>query len=193
MSLVQRRGFLLLSGVSAGLLAAPALRAQTGNIANGLQGDPRFREFMDLIVRGAFTSYLSEPGPVTMFAPVNEAFQSAPYLMMNNTMPLGGTSGPADPAQGRDTWGMIIANHVVMGQALRLAQLTNGLQLRTRADGMLAVANAGGNIEVRNVSSGPLRSFRSMGGTEVPPARVVGPELVATNGVIIPVNNFLWL
>jgi len=192
MTQVKRRGFLMLSGVSVGVLAAPALRAQTANIANVLQGDPRFAEFMDLIVRGSFQSYLTEPGQATMFAPVNEAFQSAPYLMMSNTAPLGSGSGRQDATEGRNTWGMIIANHVVMNQALRPAQLTNGLQLKTRADGQLTIAHdSSGNIEVRSVAAdGRMRSFG--GAATVAPARVVGPELLATNGVIIPVNNFLW-
>jgi len=190
---LKRRGLLLLSGAAAGGLAAPALRAQGTDMANLLQGDPRFSEFMDLIVRGSFQSYLAQPGPATIFAPVNEAFRSPRYLMMSNTAQMGGGQGNQDPTQGRATWGMVLSNLVVVGEALPISALTNGRTFRTLGGSQLAVSNSGGVIEISNTTPpNQLQTFNMIGSSEIPPARVVGQELVARNGVIIPINNWIW-
>jgi len=59
--------------LSAGLAAAAFAQ---GNIVQVASADPNLRVLVDAVVRGGLVSALEGPGPFTVFAPVNEAFDA---------------------------------------------------------------------------------------------------------------------
>src|SRR5215208_3444679 len=75
------RAFSLAVGLTLaiGVLAAPLVDAQPQqNIAQVAQGDPRFSTLVRAVQAGGLADTLSGPGPFTVFAPTNDAFNKLP-------------------------------------------------------------------------------------------------------------------
>lgn len=198
---IRRRGLLALGSFSAAALAAPALRAQTTavspvSIADTLAGDNRFTRLLDLATKATAVQEFRGPGPMTVFAPTDDAFRNAPAGIMQDLMTLGGqrdSQGGGDSSQ-RIRWLALIQYHIVPGAFTPQQLAGTDRRLRTRNGNDISVSTANGMITVRNPA--PLQQFGGLsafGANFNPqPARQVGPEIVAANGIVYPVDQILW-
>jgi uncharacterized surface protein with fasciclin (FAS1) repeats len=200
MSSTSRRGFLALGSLAGGTLAAPALlRAQSlTNIADTLAGDTRFTRFLDVITRASMVPDFRQPGPMTVFAPVDQAFMGAPAGLMQDLM-TGGQGGGAGgdssgDSSGRLRWMALINYHIVPG-AFRLAELAGAdRRLRTKNGADLQFSGSAGAMTIRNPAPAQqMAGFGAFGANfNARPAQIIGAETVASNGVIYPISELLF-
>ncbi|NKC33559.1 fasciclin domain-containing protein [Falsiroseomonas selenitidurans] len=194
-----RRGFLALGGVAAGSLAAPALlRAQTvpatATLADTMAGDNRFSRFLDLITRAHLVEDFRSAQPMTVFAPTDAAFNSAPAGILADLAGTSGGSGEnrSDPDISRLS--ALINYHILPG-AFRASDLMGeNRRLRTRNGSDLAISGTGGALTLQNPSPGGQTGGFRAGGINIAtqPARVVQANIQASNGVIHAVDQVLF-
>jgi hypothetical protein len=188
------RRFLL---IGAGLLASPgALRAQTRNVIDMLAGDGRFNRWVEVVGRGGATDQFRGAGPMTVFAPVDAAFQGTGWQRIEELLSQGssgggggGTLGGGSPDTSRLR--SFIGYHVIAGRALAPAELKGEMLLPTVAGGNLLVAARNGAIAVSNPQPNSQNTFGVGGVNVAPAAAVVGPAIVANNGIIYPIDGLL--
>lgn len=199
MTSMHRRGFLALGSLAAGTLAAPAvLRAQSlTNIADTMAGDTRFTRFLDIVTRATMVEDLKQPGPFTVFAPIDQAFLSAPAGLLQDLLTIGqrqaGGQSSGDSSE-RNRWVALIDYHVVPG-AFDATQLAGSeRRLRTRNGADLQVSGGQGMMQVSNPAPAQqVSGFGAFGAQANPtPAQVLGSPTLASNGVIYPISQILW-
>lgn len=193
MTLFNRRG-LLLAGTGFAVLGAPSvLRAQNRTLADTLAADPRFSRLLDMLTRGGAVEDLRQPAPLTLFAPVNAAFEGAPAGQIN--MLLGqSTSGPNEGTANREGIARLVRNHLVRGNHLA-AELRGGdKMLTTVAGSTLKVEGGKTPMIVANTKPALQPGGQSVAGLNVAavPAEIVEADIMASNGVIHAVNQILW-
>lgn len=190
MTLTRRFGLL----AAAGLLAAPTIgRAQMRTIADTLAGDTRFTRLLDLATRAGAVEDLRQAAPMTLFAPVDQAFMGAPAGLIQDL--IGNSeSGNNVNAVERQRVMALIQYHLVPG-AMSAEQLSGGeRRLRTVNGGDLLISGSGTSMTIRNPA--PAQQVGSFGaaGAQVAasPAQVLGSPTMASNGVIYPISQILW-
>jgi uncharacterized surface protein with fasciclin (FAS1) repeats len=152
--------------------ATEAPAAATGTVVTVAQGNPDFTTLVSAVQAAELVETLNGPGPFTVFAPTNAAFEKIPAATRESLMA---------PAGKQDLTG-ILTYHVVPGNVSAAAlaeQITAGggqAQLSTVQGGTLtARANADGSITLTDAA----------GNT----SRVVQADVAATNGVIHAIDT----
>ncbi|BAT53272.1 hypothetical protein NOS3756_22310 [Nostoc sp. NIES-3756] len=160
-----------LQPLATNVAAANYIVGGTGTTAGGVQGgtivalagsNSSFSTLASLIRTAGLADTLQQAGPYTVFAPTNEAFAALPA----------GTLEQLQQPQNRELLRRILQYHVVPGQ-LSASQLTSG-QLTT-AD------NVPVNVKVDSANNQ----------IAINEARVVQPNIQASNGVIHAINEVL--
>jgi uncharacterized surface protein with fasciclin (FAS1) repeats len=198
MTPMQRRGFLALGGVAAGTLAAPRLvgaqqQRPTATIANTLAGDTRFSRFLDLVTRVSAVENLNQVGPITLFAPTDQAFAGAPAGILQDLLGMSGSGQNTGDAE-RQRVLALINYHIVPG-ALRAEEIAGAdRRLRTLNGADIQVSGSAGSLRLQNPAPGQqIAGFGAAGMQANPrPTEVSGPPIQASNGVIYPINQILW-
>ncbi|QLE54473.1 fasciclin domain-containing protein [Nostoc sp. TCL26-01] len=121
-----------------------------------------FSTLASLLKTAGLTETLQQPGPYTVFAPTNEAFAALPA----------GTLEQLQQPQNKELLVKILRYHVVPGQ-LTSSQLSSG-QLKTAEEGSINIKVDSANNQIA-----------------VNEARVVQPNIQASNGVIHAINEVL--
>jgi uncharacterized surface protein with fasciclin (FAS1) repeats len=93
--------------------------AETGNIVAVAQETPDLSTLVEAVVAAELVETLEEPGPYTVFAPTNEAFEA-----------LGGTLETLLEPANQDELAEILTYHVVPGE-LTSSELSDGQMLET--------------------------------------------------------------
>lgn len=197
MTPMKRRGFLAFGSLAAGSLAAPrVLRAQSlRTVADTLAGDNRFSTLLDIITRISMVEDFRAAEPMTLFAPVNQAFTGAPATILADV--LGGAQTGSQASAGateRQRYVALINYHVVPGM-FRVADLQGSdRRLRTRNGSDLQISATGNTLQLRNPAPSQQLAGFNAPTAHLPtgPAEVIGPETVASNGVIYPINQVLF-
>jgi uncharacterized surface protein with fasciclin (FAS1) repeats len=197
MTSLKRRGFIALGSLAAGALAAPAvLRAQTATaprtLADTMAGDTRFSRFLDLITRASAVEDFRQAAPITVFAPVDQAFLGAPAGLIQD---LTGRNegGPNVGDTERQRLLALIRNHMVAGTFPAAQIAGSDRRLQTLNGGDVQISGAEGNMTVRNPAPGTqLGAFGAAGLQAAPPAQVLGSPVVASNGLIYPISQIVW-
>ncbi|MEA5565414.1 fasciclin domain-containing protein [Anabaena sp. UHCC 0399] len=136
---------------------------QTGNdIVSIAAASNSFSTLTSLLKAAGLADTLQQPGPYTVFAPTNEAFAALPA----------GTLQQLQQPENRELLVKILTYHVVPGQ-LTANQLSSG-ELKT-------VENSPVNIQVDSANNQ----------IAVNEARVIQPNIQASNGVIYAINQVL--
>lgn len=131
-----------LGGTETEPLGDPGTETEIGGAAGVEQdilgmaaGNPEFSMLTQAIEAAGLQDALSDVGPITVFAPTDEAFSSVDQSMLTELM--------ADPTQ----LGDILQYHIVEGEVLP-ADLTDGATLDTLAGETLDVSVDGGTTMV---------------------------------------------
>jgi uncharacterized surface protein with fasciclin (FAS1) repeats len=198
MTSMHRRGFLALGSLAAGSLAAPAaLRAQSlTNIADTMAGDTRFTRFLDIITRATLVEDFKEAGPITVFAPVDQAFLNAPAGILQDLLQIGQSRGgqTGGDASERNRWVALINYHVVPG-VFEPSQISGAdRRLRTKNGADIQISGSPGSMQISNPAPAQqVGGFGAFGAqANATPASVLGQPTRATNGIIYPINQILW-
>ncbi|WP_158287716.1 fasciclin domain-containing protein [Falsiroseomonas bella] len=196
MTSLKRRGFLAFGSLAAGSLAAPAaLRAQPQSartLADTLAADTRFSRFLDLIVRLSAQSLFQQAAPMTVFAPVDQAFMGAPAGLLQDlvgTVGSGNTTNDSENQRGL----ALIRNHMVAGAFSPQQLAGNDRRLASVNGGDLQISGAPGSLTIRNPAPGTqIGAFGAAGMQAALPAQVLGSPVLASNGVIYPISQIIW-
>jgi PGF-CTERM protein len=132
------------------------------NIVEVAAADGDFDTLVSAVSTAGLAGTLSGPGPYTVFAPSDAAF---------NELPSGVLADLTTNESMRDTLRGILAYHVVPGRVLS-SDLADGMELRTVEGGNLRVTVDNGSIMING-------------------ANVVRPNINASNGVIHAIDAVL--
>jgi uncharacterized surface protein with fasciclin (FAS1) repeats len=183
-------------GAAAGLLAAPAiLRAQVasmGDITTVLASVSQFSRFLELAQRGGELDRLRGTQELTLFVPSNAAIERNPGLLMNL---LGGTTGSQQGSVDEFRTTALLTHHMLAGvittqsfsgQTRDVASLNGGL---VQLNGMAVPAT----VAIVKPSGGAGSNFATgVGGQNLQPAaKIIMPDLMASNGVVHGIDNML--
>lgn len=151
---------ILASSAAALLLTAPI--ASAADIVDIAAGDPTFSTLVTAVTEAGLVGTLQSPGPFTVFAPTNDAFDKLPYGVLGKLL---------EPAN-NDLLNELLLYHVVSGdvRAADVVMLTSA----TTAQGEDVKVNARGN------------------GVRINNANVTTTDIVADNGVIHVVDRVLF-
>jgi uncharacterized surface protein with fasciclin (FAS1) repeats len=165
-------------------------QAQTRNVMETLAADGRFTRFIDLITQAGVTDQLRSTASVTVFAPVDPAFDVVNARITDLTAQGSGNinQNSADPLRLRE----FIAYHIVSG-SMPSSGLTDGRRFKTVNGAEILIANDGSKIAVSNPAPERQTGSFGAGGLNVQaPALIVGPDMVANNGIIHAVSQVLF-
>lgn len=130
---MKRRSSLI--ALAAGvLLAACATTPAPAPLADILAREPQLSTFNRLVAQAGLANELRAAGPLTVFAPSDEAFKAVPAKTMEALA--------ADPAQLK----AVLSHHIVDGR-IAAADVKTG-PLKTRQGATLALAKAGSFVTV---------------------------------------------
>lgn len=124
----------LIALAAASLLAACATTPAPAPLADTLAREPQLSTFNRLAAQAGLTEQLRAAGPLTVFAPSDEAFKAVPAKTMEALA--------ADPAQVK----AVLSNHVIDGR-VAAADVKTG-PAKSRQGTSLALAKAGGFVTV---------------------------------------------
>jgi len=119
---------------AAALLAACATTPAPAPLADTLARDPQLSTFNRLIAQAGLAEELRAAGPITVFAPSDDAFKAVPAKTMEALA--------ADPAQLK----AVLSNHVIDGR-VAAADVKAG-PAKSRQGSSLALAKAGSFVTV---------------------------------------------
>lgn len=151
---------------------APETPAATGNIVAVAQGNGDFSTLVSAVTAAGLGETLSGPGPFTVFAPTNAAFEKVPAATRESLM---APAGKADLTK-------ILTYHVVPGR-VDAATLTQQIQQGGGSAELTTVQ--GGKLTARAGADGSVTLTDAKGNT----ARVVTTDVAATNGVIHAIDT----
>ena len=186
--MTRRRAFLSLTALGSAALLAPRAHTQTARtLADTLVGRPEFARFADMVSRAGALDDLRAADTRTLFAPTDAAINALPASLVNDL------TASADNA--RSQVRPFVLNHLVQGN-LSMADLTKGARrLRTLNGVEIELIGEGNTVALRSLNP-QAPSFQS--GTsptgiriETRPIEVVGAPIMASNGVIYPINGVL--
>ncbi len=195
MTLIHRRGLFVLGAAATGALAMPnILRAQTRSVADTLAGDSRFKQFLDLITRASMVEDFRQPGPITVFAPIDQAFFGAPANMIQDLTGRNMEGGENRNEVERQRLSALINYHVVPGTFLSTQLTGQEHRLKTLNGASLGIQTAGSSLRLQNPAPAMQLGGFGAAGAQVSavPAEVVQADIMASNGVIHAISQVLW-
>lgn len=140
---------------------APTLAAGSGDLAEVLALDAYLSTFLAAVTSAGLLDILKAPGPYTVFAPTNEAFARLPSGKLDSLL---------EPAN-RTTLAAVLSYHIVPRYLSHRSLIQKTQDFLTLQGQVIRTA---GSMAV------------TANGTPV-----LQPELIASNGVIHPINGVL--
>jgi transforming growth factor-beta-induced protein len=147
------------------VLLPPTLAEKYGadkNIVEIAVATPDLSTLVAALKAGGLVSTLEGPGPFTVFAPTNEAFNKIPPAVLHHLLQ------PANKAELVD----ILTYHVVAGVAAKSTDLSNGMEIKT--------------VEGKNVTVTITHS-----NVFIDHAKVLTANIEASNGIIHTIDEVL--
>ena len=158
--------------------ASPSAPQQSLGDVFGSRSD--MSTWLSMSVQGNYFQELSGSSPHTVFAPVNSAFNKVPAnLVLQDLKGTGSMSMPNIPRTQS-----VIRNQVVNG-AIPPGALKDGAVFMTLSGQRIVVRGTGTGMTLTMTS--PRVGTMNLGGVET--ARLVGPPVMATNGIVYPVDT----
>ena len=191
-----------LLGAAATLFAVPAFaqtatsnmpvvsgqsQAQMTNVVDALAAAGNFDAFLEYVSRAGMVEQLRGAGPFTLLAPTNAAMERLPVNLRESLNPNAVNSQGSQTSPDRVRLQAIVNMHIVEGR-YTLAQLANTTtRMRTRnGNSVEVVSQAGQAYNTRIIGD----SGFGVGGVnaELRPTRFIVPEIMASNGVVLPID-----
>jgi uncharacterized surface protein with fasciclin (FAS1) repeats len=187
-----------LFGAAGAALAMPLVaRAQSlsqgmpPDLAGVLAATPQFSKFLELVSRAGFVEDLRGTQPMTLFVPVNIAFDRIPAVVLSEILGNYQTQQSFD----RERLRAMLSHHAVagartssllMGQVQDVASMNGGL---VRIDGRSSPIT----VAIAAPEGGPRSNFGTgAGGYNIqPPAPLVRMDIPASNGIIHAIDGVL--
>lgn len=138
--------------------------AAAGNIVEVAQKTPQLSTLVEAVVAAELVKTLEEPGPYTVFAPTNEAFEA-----------LGGTLETLLEPANKAELAEVLTYHVVPGE-LTAADLSNGQMLETVQGDSLVIKVSNGNVTVNGAAVATADVEASNGVVHVIDEVLIPPE-----------------
>ena len=198
--MIQSRRALL--GAAATLFAVPALaqtatsnmpvmsgqtQARMTNVIDALAAAGNFDAFLEYVSRAGMVEQLRGAGPFTLLAPTNAAMERLPASLRESLNPNAVNPQGSSNSPDRVRLQAFVNMHIVEGR-YTLAQLANTTtRMRTRnGNAIEVVSQAGQAYNTRIIGD----SGFGVGGVnaELRPTRFIVPEIMATNGVVLPID-----
>jgi uncharacterized surface protein with fasciclin (FAS1) repeats len=152
-----------------GMPQAPAetLPANTGDVVQVIQADPRFKTLNRAILAAGLRPTLKGAGPYTVFAPTDQAFARLPAGQLESLL------RPENKAQLATLLRAHVVPRRITGQDVRA--MDNGVE----------IAALGGSVRIEK------KDQRYNGAFEVNDADVLQADIPATNGVVHAIDGVL--
>jgi len=186
-----RRNFLL--GACAVALPLPALAqvaslVQQRNVIDTLAAAGNYNNFIEIVSRAGLVETLKGAGPFTLLAPNNAAMARMPNSLREMIDPSTGGSGQQRQDPDRVRLLAFVNMHIINGRfgAADLAGRT-----------VTARTHNGNTVEINSMQAGNT-AFRIVGDSgfgvggitvRTTPVTMVGPEILASNGVVLPISE----
>lgn len=127
------------SGEPAPTTTLPAYEAPMGDIVGEALVAGAFTTLAALLVEAGLVDALRDPGPFTVFAPVDDAFLALPAATLDAVY--------ADP----ELLTSVLTYHVVAGEALNVADMDSGTILTTLQGSTLTITKDGDKVFVNGI------------------------------------------
>lgn len=195
------RRHILFGAAAAAALPLPLLAQPTLNSPSVAGGSviPQTNVIDSLAAAGGFNSFIEyarmagaiEPlrgaGPFTLFALPDPAVDMIPIALREDMAPSTGGSNQQRQQGDLVRLQAFVNMHVVEGRYTAADFAERAVQLRTRNGNVLQVmSQGGGQIRIQLVGDA---GFGVGGANAYPPAMLAGPQILASNGVVLPVNR----
>lgn len=159
------------------------------NVIDAIGGLTEFAEFTQLVQRGGRTDTLRGAGPFTLLAPTNAAIRRIPVHILNQLDPNNITGQRDAGSSTPDIFRLqaFVDMHILPGR-YTLADLQGEQTLRTMNGNTIVIASRPGEeYRIRVVQDAGF----GIGGVnfELRPANFVNPQMVCSNGVVLPINT----
>lgn len=154
--------------------SAPPATDAAGTVVAVAQGNPDFSTLVSAVTAADLAETLSGPGPYTVFAPTNAAFEKVPQATRDQLM----------SAAGKEDLSGILTYHVVSGET-NAAALTKAIQGAGEAGYSLTTVNGATLTAMMDGTNVVLRD--AAGNT----ATVTQTDVDASNGVIHAIDSVL--
>jgi uncharacterized surface protein with fasciclin (FAS1) repeats len=171
---------------NAPVVGAQSTQPQT-NVIDSLAAAGNFDSFLEYARRAGAIEILRGAGPFTLLAPTNAAMERLPGSLREQLNPNQVNATGAQPDVDPVRLQAFVNMHIVEGR-YTLAQLADRTtQLRTRNGNVVEVASqAGQEYRTRIVGETGF----GVGGinNDLRPTRFIVPEIIASNGVVLPID-----
>ncbi len=160
------------------------------NVIDAIGGLTEFAEFTQLVQRAGLTETLRGPGPFTLLAPTNEAIRRIPAGLLNQLDPNNITGSPSVGSSTPDVFRLqaLVNMHILPGR-FQLADFTGAPQtIRTRNGNAIEISSQPGQeYRIRMIRDAGF----GVGGVnyELRNANFVNPQMVCSNGIVLPINT----
>lgn len=178
---------------AAAAVAVFAGSAHAATVLETLQADGRFTRFLQMMQGSSAWSTLQGRGPITVFAPTDEAFLYLPATVTQNILPQMNTAGAAATG-GPVSRDAVATFHVAEGDIRTPALVGKTVAIKTmngkelKVDGTregyltLSTVNPGGN---------PIGGATANAGAVQTPSYITQRDIVTDNGTIQVINTVL--
>lgn len=170
---------------------APAVGSQSvapqTNVIDALAGAGNFDAFIEMVRRAGMVETLRNAGPFTLLAPTNAAMERLPGTLREQLNPNQVNPQGAQPDPDRLRLQAFVNMHIVEGRYTLASLADRTTQLRTRNGNTVeVVSQAGQEYRTRIVGDAGF----GVGGinAELRPTRFIVPEIISTNGVVLPID-----
>jgi uncharacterized surface protein with fasciclin (FAS1) repeats len=172
--------------MNAPLVTGGSVVPQT-NVIDALAAAGGFNSFLEYAGLAGAVTTLRGAGPFTLFALPDPAVDMIPAALRENLAPSTGGSGTQRQQGDQVRLQALINMHVVEGRYTLADFAERTVQLRTRNGNTLQVASAaGGQLQITLVGDS---GFGVGGANAYPPANLAGPQILASNGIVLPVSR----
>lgn len=157
------------------------------NVIDSLAGAGGFNSFLEYARMAGAIETLRGAGPFTLFALPDPAVDMIPYALREDMAPSTGGSNQQRQQGDLVRLQAFVNMHIVPGRYTAADFAGRAVQLRTRNGNTLQVTGlADGQLQIQIVGDA---GFGVGGANAYPPATLAGPQILASNGIVLPVNR----
>ncbi|WP_165585340.1 fasciclin domain-containing protein [Roseococcus sp. SYP-B2431] len=157
------------------------------NVVDSLAAAGGFNSFLEYARMAGAIETLRGAGPFTLFALPDPAVDMIPIALREDMAPSTGGSNQQRQQGDQVRLQAFVNMHIVEGRYTTADFANRVVQLRTRNGNTLQVtAQGSGQVAIVLVGNS---GFGVGGANAYPPANLAGPQILASNGIVLPVNR----